>query len=1342
MNKNYTIGLDIGSASVGWSVVTDDYDLIKKKMVVKGNTGKKATKKNFWGVRLFSEGETAADRRMNRVTRRRYTRRKQRLLYLQEIFSLEMYQVDKNFFNRLNESFLNLEDKVNSKHPFFGTLEEELEYHTNYPTIYHLRKELVDSKEKKDLRLVYLAMAHTIKYRGHFLLENDLNTDNISISENYKEFIHIFNDVVNQANDGTYRKYFDPNIQVEDILAKQISRTRKFEEVLSLYEGEKSNDILAQFLKMIVGNQGNLKKYFDLEEETKLQFSKEEYEEDVESLLGIIGDEYADLFVAAKKTYDSIELSGILTTKNKETKAKLSTSMVDRYTEHKTDLVKLKVFFKKYLSEEYKEFFTDCTKNGYAGYINGSVTQMDFYKYTNKLIGSFEESSYFLDKIEQESFLRKQRTFDNGVIPHQIHLEELEEMLNNQGKYYPFLKENKEKISQILTFRIPYYVGPLGKNDNSNFSWLERFSDEKITPWNFDKVVDTSASAVKFIERMTNMDTYLLDEPVLPQKSMLYQKYMVFNELTKIKYFDETETKHNLSSQEKMDVFNHLFLENRRVTIKMLEDFLSKEYQLSDVKVDSKEKSFNATFSTYHDFIKLGVSPSMLQDPDNEKMFEEIIKILTIFEDKIMIREQLQPYASYFSQQTLKNMEKRKFTGWGRFSQKLIDGIFDKESHKTILDYLMDDDGVRNHINRNFMQLINDQELSFKQSIAKHVESLEQKGIEETVRELTGSPAIKKGILQSIKIVDEIIEIMGYLPTNIVIEMARENQVTSRTTNRLKQLEKSLSEINSDLLKKHPTTKDELTKDRLFLYYLQNGRDIYTGKELDINNLSKYDIDHIIPKSFIKDDSLDNRVLTSSKENRGKLDDVPDQETVFKQKKTWEILLAAGLMNKRKFDNLTKSEHGGLSEEDKQGFIQRQLVETRQITKTVAQLLDSKYNTGRDERGNVERQVNIITLKAVLTSQFRETFSLAKVREVNDYHHAHDAYLNAVVAQTLLKVYPNLKAEFVYGEYFKGNLFHERKASAKKQMYTNIMKFYQKERTITDPMTGEILWDNQYLAKIRKVLNYRQMNIVKKVEKQTGRFTKESIRPKSNTAKLVPRKRNWPVEQYGGFIEPTISYSVIVFHDGEKKAGRMASLVGIRLLDKELFEDKTNQKNFLEKQGYLNPVVKVTLPKFSLIEFENGKRRMLSSDKELQKGNQMFLPSKMMKLLSDFQKVLKDKNEVLILELENKRHLFDVLFYDYIIPFGNEYIKAPTNIKKIEKVYLKHKDDSIEEVAEAFVKLLSLNKMGAASEFTFFDTKIGRTRYTTKSDINEIFNGELVFQSITGLRETRIKVAE
>ncbi|MDR0199747.1 MAG: hypothetical protein LBI43_04125 [Streptococcaceae bacterium] len=80
-SKNYTIGLDIGTNSVGWAVIQDDFSLAqgKKKIIdiaPDGTTTKRSSRTNLWGVRLFDEGQVAADRRLKRGMRRRIARRK------------------------------------------------------------------------------------------------------------------------------------------------------------------------------------------------------------------------------------------------------------------------------------------------------------------------------------------------------------------------------------------------------------------------------------------------------------------------------------------------------------------------------------------------------------------------------------------------------------------------------------------------------------------------------------------------------------------------------------------------------------------------------------------------------------------------------------------------------------------------------------------------------------------------------------------------------------------------------------------------------------------------------------------------------------------------------------------------------------------------------------------------------------------------------------------------------------------------------------------------------------------------------------------------------------------
>ena len=1366
IKKPYSIGLDIGTNTVGFAVITDDYKVPSKKMKVLGNTDKRFIKKNLIGALLFDEGTTAEARRLKRTARRRYTRRKNRLRYLQEIFFEEMSKLDSSFFHRLDDSFLIPEDKRASKYPIFATLGEEKEYHKQFPTIYHLRKYLADSKEKADLRLIYLALAHMIKYRGHFLYEDTFDIKNNDIQKIFNEFISIYDNTFEESS------LSGQNAQVEAIFTDKISKSAKRESVLKLFPDEKSTGLFSEFLKLIVGNQADFKKHFNLEEKTSLQFSKDTYDEDLENLLGQIGDDFADLFVVAKKLYDAILLSGILTVTDPSTKAPLSASMIERYENHQKDLAALKQFIKNNLPEKFVEIFSDQSKDSYAGYIDGKTTQEAFYKYIKNLLSKFEGADYFLEKIEREDFLRKQRTFDNGSIPHQIHLQEMNAILRRQGEHYPFLKENREKIKKILTFRIPYYVGPLASG-NSDFAWLTRNSDQAIRPWNFEEIVDKASSAEDFINKMTNYDLYLPEEKVLPKHSLLYETFAVYNELTKVKFIAEGLRDYQFfDSGQKKQIVNQLFKEKRKVTEKDIIHYLHNVDGYDGIELKGIEKQFNASLSTYHDLLKIIKDKEFMDDAKNEAILENIVHTLTIFEDREMIKQRLAQYDSLFDEKVIKALTRRHYTGWGKLSAKLINGICDKQTGNTILDYLIDD----GKINRNFMQLINDDGLSFKEIIQKAQVFGKTDDVKQVVQELPGSPAIKKGILQSIKIVDELVKVMGHAPESIVIEMARENQTTARgkknSQQRYKRIEDSLkilaSGLDSNILKENPTDNIKLQNDRLFLYYLQNGKDMYTGEALDINQLSSYDIDHIIPQAFIKNDSLDNRVLTSSKDNRGKSDNVPSIEVVQKRKAFWQQLLDSKLISERKFNNLTKAERGGLDERDKVGFIKRQLVETRQITKHVAQILDARFNTEVNEKNQKIRTVKIITLKSNLVSNFRKEFRLYKVREINDYHHAHDAYLNAVVAKAILKKYPKLEPEFVYGDYQKHDLKRYisrskdpkeiEKATEKYFFYSNLLNFFKEEVHYADGTivkrenieyskdTGEIAWNKEKdFAIVKKVLSLPQVNIVKKREVQTGGFSKESILPKGNSDKLIPRKTKdilWDTTKYGGFDSPVIAYSILLIADIEKgkakKLKTVKTLVGITIMEKAAFEK--NPITFLENKGYHNVRKEniLCLPKYSLFELENGRRRLLASAKELQKGNEIVLPVYLTTLLYHSKNVHKLDEPGHLEYIQKHRNEFKDLL-NLISEFSQKHVLADANLEKIKNLYADNEQADIEILVNSFINLLTFTALGAPAAFKFFGKDVDRKRYTT---VSEILNATLIHQSITGLYETRIDLSK
>ena len=1369
-SKKYSIGLDIGTNSVGWAIITDDYNVPSKKMKVLGNTDKHFIKKNLIGALLFDEGTTAKDRRLKRTARRRYTRRHNRLRYLQEIFVEEMSKVDESFFLRLEDSFLVPEEKRGSKYPIFPTLSEEKEYHKNFPTIYHLRKHLADSKEKADLRLIYLALAHMIKYRGHFLYEESFDIKNNDIQKIFNEFLSIY--------DNTFEgnSLSGQNSQVEAIFTDKITKSAKRERILKLFPEKESIGLFAEFLKLILGNQADFKKHFNLEEKAPLHFSKDTYDEDLENLLGQIGDDYTNLFLVAKKLYDAILLSGILTVTDPSTKAPLSASMIERYENHQKDLASLKQFIKNNLPEKYDEVFSDQFKDGYAGYIDGKATQEAFYKYIKNLLSKFEGADYFLEKIEREDFLRKQRTFDNGSIPHQIHLQEMNAILRRQGEHYPFLNENREKIEKILTFRIPYYVGPLASG-NSDFAWLTRNSEEAIRPWNFEEIVDKASSAEDFINKMTNYDLYLPEEKVLPKHSLLYETFAVYNELTKVKFIAEGLRDYQfLDSGQKKQIVNQLFKEKRKITEKDIIHYLHNFDGYDGIELKGIEKQFNASLSTYHDLLKIIRDKEFMDDPKNEAILENIVHTLTIFEDREMIKQRLAQYNSLFNDKVIKALTRRHYTGWGKLSAKLINGIRDKQTGNTILDYLIDDD----KINRNFMQLINDDGLSFKEIIQKSQVVDKTDDVKQVVQELPGSPAIKKGILQSIKIVDELVKVMGHNPESIVIEMARENQTTARgkknSQQRYKRIEDSLknlaSGLDSNILKENPTDNVQLQNDRLFLYYLQNGKDMYTGEALDINKLSNYDIDHIIPQAFIKDDSIDNRVLTSSKDNRGKSDNVPSLEVVQKRKAFWQQLLDSKLISERKFNNLTKAERGGLDERDKVGFIKRQLVETRQITKHVAQILDSRFNTEVNEKNQKIRTVKIVTLKSNLVSNFRKEFKLYKVREINDYHHAHDAYLNAVVAKAILKKYPKLEPEFVYGEYQKYDLKRYisrskdpkdiEKATEKYFFYSNLLNFFKEEVHYADGTivkrenieyskdTGEIAWNKEKdFATIKKVLSLPQVNLVKKTEEQTvgqngGLFDNNIVSKEKvvDASKLIPIKSGLSPEKYGGYARPTIAYSVLVTYKQNNKIKN--TMVGIPVLTKLEFERDPNL--YLRNLGINNVSHVIKLVKYTVLEFKHKYgtyRRFIVSNQELKRANQIFVTTKQMKLISQYTTLDKNEHDIL---LKNNQQLIQSIWNQFL-----EFMLATdlVNKKQYDELILTN-NQTIEEcrnIMNRVITTLSFTNINAGQKKIIFDDTLSlpikRWQFTDSDKmVKKIIESTLIHQSITGLYETRIDLGK
>ena len=179
MEKFY-LGMDIGTESVGMACTDERYNLLRAKG------------KDLWAVRLFDEAQDAKERRIKRTARRRLRRRRQRIEFLQGVFA--PFMEDTTFFIRLNNSGFYEEDKderLKTKFSLFADVDyTDKEFYKAFPTIFHLRKALIEGTDKKvDLRHYYLALHHIIKYRGHFLFEGE----NMSAIRDIKKLFQDYN---------------------------------------------------------------------------------------------------------------------------------------------------------------------------------------------------------------------------------------------------------------------------------------------------------------------------------------------------------------------------------------------------------------------------------------------------------------------------------------------------------------------------------------------------------------------------------------------------------------------------------------------------------------------------------------------------------------------------------------------------------------------------------------------------------------------------------------------------------------------------------------------------------------------------------------------------------------------------------------------------------------------------------------------------------------------------------------------------------------------------------------------------------------------------------------------
>ena len=1361
--KTYYVGLDIGTNSIGWAVTDDKYNLCKFR------------KKDMWGIRLFESGKTAEERRSKRTNRRRLQRRKQRIDLLQELFAEEMSKKDPTFFLRLNESRLHFEDKqVQEKYPLFiDKTYSDIEYYKQYPTIFHLRKDLMENPEKHDIRLVYLALHHILKYRGHFLIDGDLSSA--------KEFGAVFDQLIEMIEtELSIEVSVENKDSFEDTLrdkrlAKSV-KAKRLSSLLMVEEGEYTKEEIKRrktaiegICKLIVGNKGDISKIFeeDIEglEKASFSFSDASYDENIRPNLENVMPGRIFVIDRIKAVYDWSVLVDVL-----DSEEYFSCAKVKHYEVHKENLRKLRALMKKYCTKEiYRQFFDDCSgKANYASYIGSVKTkgkktdvkrcaEDDFYKELKKILEKMDVDNAdrmlweeLMQQAEMKDMLPLQRSKDNGAVPNQIHKAEMKRILDNAENYLEFLKEKdesdrtvSEKILSIFSFRVPYYVGPLSdrhKEDGANV-WIVRKPDGqgRIYPWNFDEKVDREASNESFIRSMTNKCTYLLGEDVIPKNSLLYSRYMVLNELNNLKIRGR-----EISVGLKKDIFNHLFRNHTKVTGKRLLNYLregDKDLQAEDL--GGFDIDFKANQSSYLDFEKQVFGARMAEDRIRA-MAEDIIRWKTLYSDDntMLMRIIEKKYPGQLKPEQLKAIRRLRYSGWGNFSERFLCGVegVDKETGETftIIEALW-------NTNWNLMQLLSDR-FTFKEEIdkinAERAEKITEISYDALVKDLYVSPSIKRAIWQSIQIVEEIKKVMGNEPDKIFVEMARgEEKEKSRTISRKDRLLALYEGCKADGREwsKEIEERDErdFNSTKLYLYYTQMGRCMYTGERIDLDQLmsanSSWDRDHIYPQSKVKDDSLDNLVLVKKVDNAKKSNGMISEEVQRKQKSLWIALLEMNLISKKKYDRLTRKDD--FTTDELAGFISRQLVETRQSSKAVVDLLRSMYGDTR-----------IIPVKAGIVSQFRQRdLNVLKSRRINDYHHAKDAYLNIVAGD-------------VYDAKFTSNPRAWLKKQGEKHYHMNRVFDFDVYRGNTciwkaPEGNGKELNENREkfggtLDLVRKTLKQNNILYTEYTYCDKGELFNATIAKKTEGAS-IPLKAGLDTEKYGGYKSPNTSYFALIEFDG-KKGERIKNIMEVPMYVANMLPHKPDAYlEFCTKvKGLRNvKVLRAQIKKNSLICVNGYPMRIRGANEK-----DIWLKNNLQLRLDEREDTVRHVEKYLEknvqFDVDERRDRFDEdslvnLYDDLMRKLKSVYGKRPSNQwKTLEKGREMFLQLSLRDKARVVNQILNMMRCDINTKADL--TPVGGSAKAGSITINKNTAGKsrlvLVNQSATGLFENRIEL--
>lgn len=695
--------------------------------------------------------------------------------------------------------------------------------------------------------------------------------------------------------------------------------------------------------------------------------------------------------------------------------------------------------------------------NGTSGYL-GKISDRSKELYIDKLT----VGEYLYNQIKKNPHT----SLKNQVFYRQDYLDEFEQIWETQAKFYPEITDElKAKIRDIIIF----YQRPLKSQKGLlSFCLFESWQQEY-----FDEVKQKKRKRT-------------IGQRVIPKSSPLFQEFKIWQNINNLEFkhvgkskntSDKEETSFKLDEDDRKLLFEEANLRGDLSSTSVLKllGLSSKDWKINfsdGIKGNTtNEKLFNVYQEiAYREgygidwkkdsaaeileelknvFPTIGIDASILDfdsmlkgnEYSKQTSYELWHLLYSVGDDSKISEEDKLVYGS--SDVNLKKKLHQKYGFEPKYAAMLANisfpddyGNLSARAIRKILPHLQD--------GYNYHEAC--EKAGYNHSNSVTAEENETRILKERL-EILGknslrNPVVEKILNQMIHVINQICDAYGK-PDEIRIELARELKKSAEERRKETQYINSATKINLDIAKTiqkqfgFTPTKNDIVKYKLWKELEPRAyKSLFSNEQIKLQDLfsSKIDIEHILPKALIYDDSFSNKTLAYrhvnlKKANRTAIDFITQDKNAELENyiERVEALYdkGKGSISRGKHDRLLKS-----AKDIKEGFIERDLRNSQYIAKKARIILLEVFKnvtptTGRitdklrEDWGiiNVLKELNLPKYRAVGLIEIEERKNDKKVEKIKDWtkrndhrHHAMDALAVAFTTHNHIQYINNLNA--------------------------------------------------------------------------------------------------------------------------------------------------------------------------------------------------------------------------------------------------------------------------------------------------------------------------------------------